>query len=325
MSQKCLILWLLLAFCLLQASYVDGQNRRGARNRNRNRGRNRNRNPNRRRPTTTATPAAMGECEPLMAPMCRGQVPYNMTRLPNQFGHQTQSQATRALEAYWPYMDINCSKNFRILACAIFLPKCLGEGIPSQLPCKATCRVAKSKCQYVFNDYRVSWPTRLKCIRLPTTECVGPVVDPVLPAGLEHTRCERNLLPICQNLTMNTGFLPNMFLQKTQQQIGEEMDQFRDLFDSHCSEHLPFFMCGIYMPFCVNAEVPFSLPCSEVCEEVEQRCTPVLQRIYRLLWPSKFECQRYPSAASNGTLGSIQCAIPPNWSNSLAQIVRPGN
>ena len=45
--------------------------------------------------SSLAARSQQGRCEVVQVPMCKGLINYNMTKLPNKFGHQTQA------EVYW--------------------------------------------------------------------------------------------------------------------------------------------------------------------------------------------------------------------------------
>merc|ERR1712110_1071012 len=104
--------------------------------------------------------------------------------------------------------------------------------------------------------------------------------------------------------------------------LEHEMAQYQPLIDSGCSNKLKFFLCGAYMPFCVpgtsqitgqgtsdsgspqtqvqvQPDVPFVVPCRELCQEVHDSCSgEYLQRTGGLPWPGKLHCHRYPSYTS---------------------------
>ncbi|XP_067653914.1 uncharacterized protein [Haliotis asinina] len=311
---------------LFLASCISAQRQRGNRRNRQNRPNrpnrqnrpnrpNRQNRPNRRgnagrrgrRPSTNqgrgplvTLPTNSTECELIQVPMCRGMIGYSHTRLPNQFGHTTQLQVYRALEYMWPFMDIGCSVDFRTTACGYHLPKCTPGESELQLPCKETCNRAR-RCNVRMRQLQSQWPSEFKC-RTLTSHRQGRCVPPKQRGESCHQRhltCERNPIPLCQNLTFSQGSLPNMFLQCKVEEIEAEMQQFQDLLRTNCSPHLRFFMCGIYMPYCVRAETPFALPCREICEDVRQSC----ERVYRRLtgglpWPSKFQCHRYPQSTN---------------------------
>ncbi|XP_067660603.1 secreted frizzled-related protein 1-like [Haliotis asinina] len=61
---------------------------------------------------------------------------------------------------------------------------------------------------------------------------------------------------------------------------------------SKCHKHVEPFVCAALFPKC--SESPFALmfPCKGLCEEVQERCNPVLQR-YQISWPQELNCSQF--------------------------------
>ncbi|XP_048244088.1 secreted frizzled-related protein 2-like [Haliotis rufescens] len=61
---------------------------------------------------------------------------------------------------------------------------------------------------------------------------------------------------------------------------------------SKCYKHIESFVCAALFPKC--SENPFQLtyPCKGLCEDVQERCHPVLQR-YGIEWPEELNCTRF--------------------------------
>lgn len=242
--------------------------------------------------------------------MCRGLVGYTHTRLPNRFGHVTQSEVYRAIERYWPFMDSDCHKNFRLTVCGTFLPKCSTGSNAPVLPCRETCFSAKRGCSQKLKQGGTKWPNRqLKCNRFRRKRqgsCLKAVPNHMAPAPLRYAYCEQNTFSACANLSLQIRTLPNMFLQSDERIIQLEMNQYEAMLQSRCHDNLAFLLCGVFAPFCPNDQQPFVLPCRETCEEVEMACAEEFQRLYRgLPWPAKLQCHRYPSGSSQQA-----CATP---------------
>ena len=146
-----------------------------------------------------------------------------------------------------------------------------------------------------------------RCKRYPSKNsgnCVHPVQEP--RNTLQHTYCTHNSIPICQNLRYVLGSLPNRFLQRSVTEISTEMQFYEALVQSGCSDHLRFFLCGTYMPFCVHNESPFSMPCRELCEQIHNECDTMYEILYHgLPWPNKLQCHRFRSTEDAGA-----CVMP---------------
>ncbi|XP_041355646.1 atrial natriuretic peptide-converting enzyme-like [Gigantopelta aegis] len=273
----------------------------------RNRGQNGNRGQSGNRGRNPARRQNHRRCQKIQVPMCRGMIGYGFTNLPNKYGHRTQLQVYRALEYLWSFMDIGCSSNFRLFVCSLYLPKCTRRTL-QQLPCKETCTRAKNGCEDRMEELQSSWPSHFNCSSLlprRSKKCIGP--KPNGRSCQQHVICRRNQIPICQGLTFSRGSLPNMFLQCSTREITTELRQFEGLIQSNCSSHLRFFLCGIYMPYCIRAENPFAMPCRELCEGIRRDCEATYSRLHgRLPWPSKFQCHRYPDSTNH----QYMCVMP---------------
>ncbi|XP_062618436.1 frizzled-6-like [Saccostrea cucullata] len=259
-----------------------------------------------------------GACEEVMVPMCRGLVGYTHTRLPNRFGHTTQVQVYRAIERYWPFMDSDCHKNFRLTVCGTFLPKCMPGSNTTELPCRETCFSAKRGCSKKLKQGGSKWPNKqLKCNRFRRKRqgsCLKPVPRRLTPRPLRYAYCERNTFRVCENLSPPIRTLPNMFLQSDERLIEIEMNQYRPLLQTQCHENLQFLLCGTFAPFCQSDQQPFVQPCRETCEAVKTACLETFRGLYGgLPWPAKLQCHRYPSGGAQSL-----CAAP-NDAESILQ------
>ncbi|KAK6196015.1 hypothetical protein SNE40_001320 [Patella caerulea] len=261
-------------------------------------------------------------CVRVEVPMCKGLINYNFTRLPNKFGHTTQSEVYWALQQWWPFMDMGCSQNLRLLICGLYLPKCTTGSTQVQLPCRETCRRAKNRCSQEMQRQNLPWSSQFRCSQfLPkrSRRCVGPLKEKKKKKSRRrHVTCQRNHLPMCSGIGYRFGSLPNMFLQSNIREMKREMAQYQPLLDTNCSPHLKFFLCGVFMPFCLKqetseCEVPFVVPCREVCESVQTSCGQIFERQRGgLPWPGKFHCHRYPSRdyTRNPNDCSVSCVMP---------------
>ncbi|KAK3578390.1 hypothetical protein CHS0354_025483 [Potamilus streckersoni] len=245
----------------------------------------------------------------VIVPMCQNLITYNMTKLPNSFGHNTQVEVYRVLEPLWSFIDYGCSNNFRQLVCGTYLPEYRHDPPRVLPPCKKTCVKAKKLCGRILKQLGTKWPKQLKCRGLPTQRdtCIDVIPEPS-PNQTKHTYCDKIPLPMCQNIAFRTGSLPNMFFQRSLEEIMTEMQFYEPLVLSGCSPNLVFLLCGTYMPFCIKNENPFTLPCQELCKSVKADCELDFQLLYRgLPWPNKLQCQRYPKKTNDSPWS---CVMP---------------
>ncbi|KAH3741005.1 atrial natriuretic peptide-converting enzyme-like [Dreissena polymorpha] len=250
--------------------------------------------------------------EEIVVPMCKNFLPYTHTRLPNSHGHTTQVEVYRHIEHYWSYMDYGCSINFRKFVCAMFLPEYDVSTSRAVGPCKELCSQAKRKCKKVMQQLRSKWPKNWKCNKFKganSNACLKPWREPNPDRGsVHHLYCSPIRISQCQNLPYHIGSLPNLFLQRNITELQTEFGYYDSLLATGCHAHLRLFLCGTYMPFCVHNANPFTIPCRELCEEVEAACEVHFALLNGgLPWPQKVQCHRFPLAESQERL---RCFMP---------------
>ncbi|KAJ8301875.1 hypothetical protein KUTeg_020862 [Tegillarca granosa] len=240
-------------------------------------------------------------CQEIFVPMCRGQIGYTHTKLPNRYGHTTQGQVYRTLARWWRHMDSGCSENLRLTACGLYLPKCSESADSEELPCKETCVWARKFCKAKFEENNGTFPVQeLRCRGLRKKKkgaCIRPAKRR-RNRGQRTQICRRNNVDMCQGLTFNRGTLPNFFNQSDVAQIKAEIRSYQPLFQTNCHAALKFLICGTYIPFCARGN-PWALPCREICNNVKQACMSDYTAIYGdIPWPQKFQCHLYPVSTS---------------------------
>ncbi|KAI8779128.1 frizzled-4 [Biomphalaria glabrata] len=284
-----------------------------------------------------------GTCEPIQVAMCNGLVNYNTTKLPNKFGHATQDQVYWALQPWWPFIDAGCSDNLRNFLCGLFLPKCVGNNVEPHYPCAETCKKAKVRCKKQMRMQSFKWSKDFRCGKLlpkDSHRCIKPEREGKKKQNKEYNLCQKNTLPMCQGIPFTFGSLPNAYLQGDQSEIAKEMRQYQALLSTRCSENLKLFLCGVYMPYCIEGpkahsannannelqdvdnKIPFVVPCREMCQEVYDQCSKEYHKLTGgLPWPAKLHCHRFPTSleyhykhrtnASTGVNGDrMTCTMP---------------
>lgn len=116
------------------------------------------------------------KCGKITNPLCSRVLPYNLTRFPNIFGHQSEFIANRAIQLFSPLVkQANCSKHAEFFLCSFYLPICL-PGIEEEnviRPCRSLCERIKADCSAVIQY----WPSFVKCEELPQFKdsvCIQP-------------------------------------------------------------------------------------------------------------------------------------------------------
>ncbi|ESN93500.1 hypothetical protein HELRODRAFT_121253, partial [Helobdella robusta] len=119
-------------------------------------------------------------CEKIEMPLCF-DMRYNLTRMPNFFGHHTQREASDAIEEFLPMVKLGCSKLFRFFLCTRYAPLCSEQNEESFIvpPCRSLCLEVKRSCAFTLAKINITWPPTLNCDSLPARSdseelCVQP-------------------------------------------------------------------------------------------------------------------------------------------------------
>ncbi|KAI6186404.1 Frizzled/Smoothened family membrane region containing protein [Aphelenchoides besseyi] len=127
-------------------------------------------------------------------------------------------------------------------------------------------------------------------------------------------KCEPITIPLCKNIGYNTTAYPNSLGHETQEEAGLEVHQFYALVEVGCYVHLRFMLCGIYSPICQNDYDLDILPCQEVCNEAQRKCSPLMEQ-HGFKWPDTLNCDRLPRFKDQQSTGTL-CAAPPDATRS---------
>ena len=126
-------------------------------------------------------------------------------------------------------------------------------------------------------------------IHLPTRYAQ---VLPVTPEVVTYTCEELDTLEICSHVYRYASF-PNYRGHSNQALANRELENFRPLIQSVCSNAIVHFLCSIYAPICIIGQENRRVrPCRELCTHVRSTCEPPLQR-FNLEWPPHLECDNF--------------------------------
>lgn len=105
--------------------------------------------------------------------------------------------------------------------------------------------------------------------------------------------CEPIRIETCRDLGYNVTGMPNLVGHELQQDAQLQLQTFTPLIKYGCSSRLRFFLCSVYVPMCTE-KVPVPIgPCRALCEDVRDRCQPVLQE-FGFPWPAGLNCTKFP-------------------------------
>lgn len=115
--------------------------------------------------------------------------------------------------------------------------------------------------------------------------------------------CENiTMIEFCSEIGYETASFPNYRNQYTQTAASSELENFRALVQTTCSNAVVHFLCAVYAPFChphqPQSRIP---PCRELCEHVRSGCEHLVNES-ELTWPPHLECHLYPTRVDNTTI-----------------------
>ncbi|XP_033741128.1 frizzled-4-like [Pecten maximus] len=105
--------------------------------------------------------------------------------------------------------------------------------------------------------------------------------------------CETIQIDMCKGLGYNVTGMPNFVGHEIQLDAQLQLQTFTPLIQYGCSSRLKFFLCSVYVPMCTEkVRVPIG-PCRPLCENVKNRCQPVLIE-FGYPWPLALNCSKFP-------------------------------
>lgn len=135
--------------------------------------------PQRKHSSTGGVPG-QGRCESITVPMCQN-LAYNLTSMPNQFEHTSQSEAAAEAHQFWALVEINCSSDLKFFLCSMYTPICIPEYNKPVKACRSVCVRARLGCERYMKKFGFDWPDHMNCDLFPEHgEAAGAVcMDPV--------------------------------------------------------------------------------------------------------------------------------------------------
>uniref|UniRef100_A0A3B3TEZ3 Frizzled-3 n=1 Tax=Paramormyrops kingsleyae TaxID=1676925 RepID=A0A3B3TEZ3_9TELE len=104
--------------------------------------------------------------------------------------------------------------------------------------------------------------------------------------------CEPITLRMCQELSYNTTFMPNLLNHYDQQTAALAMEPFHPMVNLQCSPDLRPFLCSLFAPVCTEYG-RVSLPCRSLCVHARRDCLKLME-MFGVPWPEEMDCSRFP-------------------------------
>ncbi|XP_058468891.1 frizzled-3a [Solea solea] len=123
------------------------------------------------------------------------------------------------------------------------------------------------------------------------TVCVAIPMDAVAGSHSMFT-CEPITLRMCQGLSYNSTFMPNILNHYDQQTAALAMEPFHPMVNLQCSPELRMFLCALYAPVCTEYG-RITLPCRRLCLRAKSDCYKLMD-MFGVSWPEEMDCNRFP-------------------------------
>lgn len=107
-----------------------------------------------------------GECQEIHIDICKN-IGYNMTKLPNRFGHERQMEAEMQLKTFLPLVQYKCHDNLTFFLCSVHVPMCDPSINYAIGPCESMCRSVIDKCESIITSFGFEIPDYLNCSEFP--------------------------------------------------------------------------------------------------------------------------------------------------------------
>ena len=137
-------------------------------------------------------------------------------------------------------------------------------------------------------------------LKLTTILIIGAVLE---STNSFTTTCKPMQAGVCKELSheYNYTLFPNDFFTSQARSL-QQFNSFGRLVESKCSPVLTNFLCTYHFPPCTQQITQHIYPCRALCETAQRDCEPILKR-YGAVWPSYFNCSRFPEQQPcvNGT------------------------
>jgi hypothetical protein len=115
------------------------------------------------------------QCQDLPAISMCSNLGYNKIGFPNSRHHTSWEEAEYELNKYQMFIITRCSSNILQYLCYYYMTPCKdGKIIP---PCRELCYNVQQDCTASMDEYKLYWPSHMRCDDLPSTNCSLPLMQ----------------------------------------------------------------------------------------------------------------------------------------------------
>ena len=201
-------------------------------------------------------------------------------------------------------------------------------------PCMHYCEYVRMRCEPEFDNYPgLEWPIFLNCSlfldRAAGELCLGPddpsTIDLIVSITSSPPPTSTYILPPTPSPTIvsSSQALPGVSLLPSQSpgstlqcsqinhqacrdinytnttlaeqsELNAALNKYKDSLEAGCSHMLAYFLCSFYAPGCGEGDLRTRMPCRELCNTVQQKCS----HSFSDGWPDEFTCSKLPSSNS---------------------------
>ena len=145
----------------------------------------------------------------------------------------------------------------------------------------------------LINPYRTQ-PGRVEDIyrskfTVPTPP--SPTTNP--PPTFGDTCLSTDAIPTCSQIGYSHAYFPNFRLLESLEDTRRELEDFKPLIATGCSNAISHLLCSVYAPMCYTDQQNHPVqvhPCVELCNYVRNGCESTLES-FGMSWPEHLDCE----------------------------------
>ena len=103
------------------------------------------------------------KCEVMNVDQCRSVVGYNVTGIPNMFGHKRQIEVERKLMEINELLTSTCAQPVRFFFCSMYAPMCSTKTGSLIMSCGSLCEYVTRRCKPTAESFNIPWLDEWNC------------------------------------------------------------------------------------------------------------------------------------------------------------------